>query len=169
MSTRRATIEDAEQIASISVETWKDTYKGILPQDILDARKVDEKRISDWQKKIKDKSFITLVYENDHNISGYLWAGKNRDNNINIPNEIYAIYVKPKFQGKGIGKALFKEYHNIINHSSFYLYMLKGNTKTSKFYSAMGGKVAPQYNRTIKAGNNDIDEIIYIFEENCND
>lgn len=160
---RYAIVEDAQSIAQISVAAWKKAYKGLLPTELLASREVDEKRINGWKKKIEDKSFIVLVYEDCEEIKGYLWAGSKRDN-IPYDNELYAIYVAPFFQKQGIGSSLFGEYKKIIKASSFYLYMLKGNDSASAFYKKMGGHRDTKYDRILNDNNHEIKEIIYIFE-----
>ena len=90
-------------------------------------------------------------------------AGKKRDK-IDIPYEIYAIYVSPQYQRLGIGQALINEYKKLINNQPFYLYMLKGNAPASAFYKQMGGKENVHYNKKISVNEYIIEEEIYIFE-----
>jgi len=157
---RKADINDARQIAELNVRTWNDAYKGLIPQDLLDARRVDDKRIADWQKTIQNGNLITLVYD-DGQIQGYLCAGPHRDD-IGIACELYAIYVKTDNQKKGIGSLLFDEYRRLINNQPFYLYMLTGNPASS-FYQKMGGKPLPKHNRILDINSHKIDEEIYVF------
>ncbi len=135
---RKANIDDALIITEISIETWKKAYAELLPQALLANRKVDEKRINSWKENILNSDYTVLVYENEK-VCGYLWGGKKRDD-INVPYEIYAIYVNPEYQRAGIGQALINEYKKQINNQPFYLYMLKGNVAASAFYKKMGGK-----------------------------
>ena len=160
---RYAIADDAQSIAQISAVAWKEAYKGLLPEELLVSRKVDEKRINGWKKKIDDKSFTMLVYEDDGEVRGYLWAGPKRDD-IQYDNELYAIYVDPSFQKQGIGSSLFEEYKKTIKNSSFYLYMLSGNNNASAFYKKMGGYRDMKYDRILNDNNYEIKEIIYIFE-----
>lgn len=159
---RKANIDDALIITKISIETWKKAYEGLLPQELLANRKVDEKRINSWKENILNPNYTVLVYE-DEKVCGYLWGGKKRDN-IDIPYEIYAIYVNPEYQRAGIGQALINEYKKQINNLPFYLYMLKGNVSASAFYKKMGGKENKLYNRELVVSNYNIEEEIYIFE-----
>jgi len=159
---RKANIDDALIITKISIETWKKAYEGLLPQELLANRKVDEKRINSWKENILNPNYTVLVYE-DEKVCGYLWGGKKRDN-IDIPYEIYAIYVNPEYQRAGIGQALINEYKKQINNLPFYLYMLKGNVSASAFYKKMGGKENKLYNRELVISNYNIEEEIYIFE-----
>lgn len=159
---RKANIDDALIITEISIDTWKHAYEGLLPQELLANRKVNEKRINSWKENILNTDYTVLVYE-DEKVCGYLWGGKKRDD-MNIPYEIYAIYVKSDCQRSGIGQALISEYKKLINNQPFYLYMLKGNASASAFYKKMGGKENKLYNREISVGSYRIEEEIYIFE-----
>ena len=159
---RRANTDDALILSEISVEMWKRAYEKLLPQQLLTDRKVDEKRINGWKENIANADYIVLVYE-DKKVCGYLWAGKKRDD-IDIPYEIYAIYVSSDYQKAGIGRALINEYKKIINNKPFYLYMLKGNVSAAAFYKKMGGKENILYNRKLSVGKYSIEEEIYIFE-----
>lgn len=159
---RKAKVDDAPVISEISVNTWKKAYEGLLPQELLAGRKVDEKRINSWKENIANADYIVLVYENEK-VCGYLWGGKKRDD-IVVPYEIYAIYVNPEYQRAGIGQALINEYKKQINNQPFYLYMLKGNASASAFYKKMGGKENKLYNRELSVGEYNIEEEIYIFE-----
>ena len=162
MIIRKAEVKDATFIAQISVDTWKDTYKGLIDENILNGRKVDDKRISWVVENIKNPDFTILVYE-DKEILGYLWAGPTRDKQ-EIKNELYAIYVKKSAQRKGIGSKLIEEYKQIINNETFYLYMLKNNVIASTFYDKAGGVVCEKYNRQLDLKNQVIEEVCYVFE-----
>jgi ribosomal protein S18 acetylase RimI-like enzyme len=159
---RKANIDDALSITKISIDTWKKAYNGLLPQELIAGRQVDEQRVSRWKDNISNSDYTVLVYE-DEIVRGYLWGGKKRDN-INIPYEIYAIYVMPEYQRAGIGQALIKEYKKQIHNQTFYLYMLKGNTSAAAFYKKIGGKENKVYNRELPIGKYKIEEEIYIFE-----
>ena len=159
---RKATINDASIIAEISIDSWKSAYKGLLPPKLLLNRKADKERITAWKDNIANSDYIVLVYEQDK-VCGYLWAGKKRDK-IDIPYEIYAIYVSPQYQRLGIGQALINEYKKLINNQPFYLYMLKGNAPASAFYKQMGGNENVSYNKKISINEYIIEEEIYIFE-----
>ena len=45
---RPAVIHDARAIAQVHVESWKSTYRGILPEALLDGLSV-EKREASWR------------------------------------------------------------------------------------------------------------------------
>ena len=89
---RKASFDDAREIAEINATVWQTAYQNLLPAEILNTRKADEKRIDDWQRRTDNGKYTILVYD-DGEVSGYLWAGPARDD-IGIVYEIYALYVK---------------------------------------------------------------------------
>ena len=162
MIIRKAKIEDAEVIAQISVETWQNTYRGIIDSSILNARNVDEKRISSWVRIIESSERIVLVCENDEEIVGYLSAGPARDN-YGIKNEICALYVKPAEQRKGVGTMLIKTYKQTIHNKKFYLYALKKNLQAARFYEKNGGVITDKFNRKLMIQGQEYAEVCYVF------
>ena len=142
---RKASFDDAREIAEINAAVWQTAYKNLLPAEVLNTRKADEKRIDDWQQRTDNGKYTILVYD-DGEVSGYLWAGPARDD-IGIVYEIYALYVKSDRQRQGIGRALLTAYQTQINYAPHYLYMLKGNLPAARFYESMGGKNFPEQNR----------------------
>lgn len=162
MIIRKAEPKDAQAIAQINVDTWKDTYRGLIDDAVLNERKVDEKRIMGWLNRIQDPSYTVLVYE-DKDILGYLWAGPARDA-YQIKNEVYALYVQPDNQKKGIGSKLLEKYKQQIKGDGFYLYALKNNIKASCFYEKNGGVIWHEATRKIEDKNTQIEEICYVFK-----
>lgn len=163
MKVRKANVEDALAISQINVETWQDAYKGIIDNTFLNARQVDEKRISTWAGIIESPGRIVLVCEDNGEILGYLAAGPARDN-YNIKNEISAIYVKPTAQRKGAGSALIRAYKQAINNKSFYLYTLQENQKARCFYEKNGGIIYNKYSRNLAINAQEYAEVCYVFD-----
>ena len=112
---RKASFDDARKIAEINAAVWQTAYKNLLPAEVLNTRKADEKRIDDWQQRTDNGKYTILVYD-DGEVSGYLWAGPARDD-IGIVYEIYALYVKSDRQRQGIGRALLTAYQTQINYA----------------------------------------------------
>ena len=162
MKVRFAQIEDAKIISEINVETWHEAYRGIIHDDILRARKVDDKRINTWAEIIQAKGRITLVCENDGKILGYLSAGPARDE-YGIQNEIYALYVAPIFQKKGVGLRLIEKYKKVIKNEHFYLYTLKQNKTAIDFYIKNGGAIYEKYARHITIAHQELEEVCFVF------
>ncbi|HEX5324913.1 MAG TPA: hypothetical protein VFW40_14090, partial [Capsulimonadaceae bacterium] len=52
---RDATLADAAAIAQVHVSAWRTTYPGIVPQDYIDSRSVEE-REGRWAGRLADPS-----------------------------------------------------------------------------------------------------------------
>ncbi len=63
MTIRMATIEDAKGIAKVHVDSWRTTYKGIIPEDFLNNLSY-EKRTELWIRNISRTDNYVIVAEN---------------------------------------------------------------------------------------------------------
>jgi len=134
---RPARKKDAKDLATINILGWKTTYRGLVPDELLDTRTVTEKRIERFEEQIL-KCEIFLVAENEKGTIGYLSGGKSRDD-VPYEYEMYAFYVHPDFQRAGVGTTLFNIFKEKIKGASFCVYALDGNIKGINFYQKMGG------------------------------
>ena len=141
---RPAIKEEAESLANINVLGWKTTYRGLIPDTLLDGLSVTPKRIENFTNAISN-CLIFLVAENESGIIGYLNGGKPRIKDFPYPYEIYGFYIHPDFQRKGIGTALINAFKEKIKGKSFCVCLLKGNKKALDFYQKMGGVRYPEF------------------------
>lgn len=163
MGVRKARLKDAEAIVKINVRTWKESYKGLIADSVLEKGQIDEERISAMRRRIQNQTSTVLVYE-DKEIMGFMVGGVARDER-KIKNELYAIYVLPDAQHKGIGTQLLSEYKQIMKGRTFYLYTLKNNHRARSFYEKNGGILCEEFNRSITIQDHIIEEVCYIFEQ----
>ena len=138
MTVRVATVEDAEQIAAVHIQSWQGAYRGLLPDDFLDNLSV-ERRITQWQSILADPANIVPVYEDDERVVGFVSYGRCRDEDLDQDKtgEIYAIYLLPDQWGKGFGAALMKEGLARLEkqgYESVSLWVLAGNERAIRFY-----------------------------------
>ena len=132
---RYAVLSDAEDIAVINVTTWKIAYKGLIPDEFLANRNLNDKRIENIKKQIKNQYNICLVAEQNNKITGYCIGGLPRQYNDVFQFELRAFYVLPEYQRTGIGKAIFDKFKEIVAGKPFYLYALSANHKAIDFYT----------------------------------
>jgi ribosomal protein S18 acetylase RimI-like enzyme len=100
---RRATLADARGIAQVHVETWHATYPGVMPQEVLDALDVEERRDL-WERYTATEGYAVFVAEGEGRIVGFVSVGPCAD--LADVGELYAIYVHPEAWGTGAGLAL---------------------------------------------------------------
>lgn len=160
---RKADISDAKDITIINVTTWKDAYKGLLPNDFLANRNLSEKRIEYIKNLIENPTDICLVAEFDKQIAGFCIGGLPRQYNDIFEFELRAFYVLPDYQRNGIGKALFDKFKEIVGGKPFYLYTLSANKKAISFYEKNGGIIMPEYTQKLPHPELDADETLLAY------
>jgi ribosomal protein S18 acetylase RimI-like enzyme len=139
---RRATVEDAQGIAHVSVETWKTAYSGLLPDDYLQKMSVDQ-RTQTWAKLLEfsPEGNQTIVAEIDGRIIGFIGIGPSSEVGAMEFGEVYAIYVRPNYQSRGAGSQLLKEGIRILKSQGFNratLWVLEQNISARSWYESHG-------------------------------
>lgn len=106
MEIRKANSKDALGVAKVQVDSWKTTYKNIIPDEYLE-KMTYENREKKWQDIISNQS--VFVAENNSEIIGFSNGGKERTGKYpDYKGELYAIYILEEYQRKGIGKLLLE-------------------------------------------------------------
>lgn len=72
---RKAEIQDSNQIIQINIESWKETYKNIFDEKLLNN--LDNKKEESIEK-CKNKINEYIVYEINNKVVGFLKYGKNK-------------------------------------------------------------------------------------------
>ena len=143
MIIRKATFDDAAEIANVHINSWREAYQGMFPQKFLDDRPLYFKDRYELWKKVTKNSQMTFVAESkDNGVVGFINGGDARDDNFQGQVEIYCIYLLKKFHGQGTGYSLLKKFFESSNEKGFemsYLWVLKNNP-TIKFYQRAGAK-----------------------------
>jgi len=138
--TRRAAPFDANHIFRIHKESWVNAYSGILPHKSL-TRMVNRRDPKWWASAIK-KSAIILVMEFGDKVVGYATIGPNRVSSFSAEGEIYEIYMKPEYQGLGLGSKLFQNAQDELKRRGYkgsVVWVLSENDKAVSFYTNAGG------------------------------
>ena len=166
MTIREATIEDAPAIARVHVDSWHTTYKGIVPQRIID-RFTYEAREGLWRGILgsENDSFV-YVAEEGGQVVGFACGGPAREYEApNHAGQLYSIYILQEHQGRGIGRRLFdavvRELARLGLHSMA-VWVIADNPACG-FYEAMGGRKV--YERQEPADEVMLDEIGYGWDD----
>ena len=103
---RKATLNDAEQIAKVHVAAWKMIYKGFLSESFLE-NVTPESRYILWRNNINDPNKIVLVLENNAEIIGFIVGDSVKQREYaRYDGNLTALYFKEGEQRKGYGKQL---------------------------------------------------------------
>ena len=138
---RKATVIDAYDIARIHVNTWREAYRGIVPQSHLDSLSI-EKRQDNWIRILRESPDATIVVT-DAKLAVIGWAsfGPSRDDDGAGVGELYAICLQPDSWGNGYGRQLMNSAEASLSSTGFStitLWVLEGNVRTRRFYEIAG-------------------------------
>lgn len=143
ISFREATVSDCPAVAKVHVRSWKESFAGIVPQTFLDKMSV-EKRATAFAAGFSADSYKMYVAEAPaRGVVGFADFGEPRESVGAYEGELYAIYIVPEFQRRGIGERLFNlgvDYFVGGGKSSMYLLALEVSPYRL-FYEKMGGHV----------------------------
>jgi ribosomal protein S18 acetylase RimI-like enzyme len=160
---RLAGPRDSSKIARIHVDTWRRTYKGIMPQPLLDGLSY-ERREAFWRQAISSPGpkQATFVAEVDAvGLVGFEFVGPERTGDPEYEGEILALYVDGNSQRRGIGRALFETAVNHLRESGFssLLVWVAAANPYRAFYDKMGG--TPAREREVDFGGAPLQEVGY--------
>src|SRR5438270_8041112 len=142
MSVRVATPDDADSIERVRTDTWRHTYRGLMPDAVLDRLGYNGARRREMMKRTPADSF-TLVAEHDDAIVGFASGGPSRDPDARYPGEVYAVYVLPDHHGHGHGSALMRASAGELaarGWRAMIVWVLRENAPSRLFYERMGGR-----------------------------
>ena len=140
---RPARPSDASAIADIQVETWRDTYAGMIPDRTL-LGLCRRSHVESWHRILRDTRAdnITRVAEGpDASVVGFANGGHARPTNLSYDGEVYTLYVLPDHQGAGNGRRLLGALFSALSAAgcrSALVWVLAKNPARF-FYEAMGG------------------------------
>lgn len=138
---RKATADDAAEIANVHLNSWREAYRNLLPQDFLDQLPLTfKRRMNSWKQTAAMPDRALYVAEGKSGIVGFSVFTPPRDKDMSEHGELGAIYLLEKFKGKGIGAALLKlGMQQLVawKYSKAYCWVLQNNP-TIEFYEKSG-------------------------------
>ena len=145
LTIRKARPSDAESVARIYVDSWRDTYPLILPNRLLANMSV-EGQSARWRNAIAmaAREAVYVAEDDDKGtIVGMTSLGRARDAALGYDAEIYTLYVDPVLTGRGIGRALLSGAFSALAERGHTRCVIWAHSKNPArfFYEAMGGKL----------------------------
>ena len=140
---RRAVAGDVSAIADVHVQCWRETYRGIMPDDLLASLDVASRRRL-WARTIKHRSFDTFVCtgKGGSGIVGFACDGPRTDVPAPYEGEFRAIYILQEAHGQGLGRSLMSTMAAALTgrgYGSAALRVVRDSLATRAFYQHLGG------------------------------
>ena len=138
MEIREARPGDERAVAGVHVRAWKSAYRGLLPDEYLDALEPED-RIPRYTLGAGEP--VTLLAIEGGSVLGFATFGASRDEDAAESGELFALYVDPGRQRAGAGRALLAQTRARLaarGHEQAIVWVLRGNDGAERFYEADG-------------------------------
>jgi GNAT superfamily N-acetyltransferase len=142
---RRATPGDAPAIARVRVDSWRTTYRGMIPDAYLDAMQA-EASTALWDRVLTAGPNTTSVFvvENSDEIVGFASGAQLREPKHGLDAELVAIYLRREFQHAGLGHRLVGavvDAQRTHGATGLLTWVIAGNKGARDFYVGLGGEL----------------------------
>ncbi|SDS10309.1 L-amino acid N-acyltransferase YncA [Brevibacterium siliguriense] len=146
---------DAAAMARVHVDTWSETYRGIMPNELLDAPDLLDRRQRMWTQILAEAApskFTCVVAESDGRLVGIAMSGPpesgenpNDDNGLEhepsraaCPEDrhLYVLYAYQSMHGTGVGQDLLDAV--VDPTATTALWVADPNPRAQAFYSKNG-------------------------------
>lgn len=146
---RAATLADVDGLASMHVASWRETYTGIMPDELLASHSV-ETRAAMWTNILGNREAFgcaeVLIAHDLNRIIAFGSCGEPRDRALadaGFDSEIGGLYVLRSHQKRGIGHSIMaamSEFLSGLGYKGAYLWVLRDNGPARTFYESLGGR-----------------------------
>lgn len=135
---RAATVTDAPGMARVHVQSWRETYRGIVADEILDEAGFEERRARWWATAIiegAEGTTAVAVAEHEGRLVGIASAGQPRDDDATWPVELFVVYLLAEYHGSGAAQRLMEA---VIGAQPAALWVAGPNPRAQAFYRKYG-------------------------------
>lgn len=146
MPIRGAVPQDGPAVAGVQVRSWRAAYRGVVPQDFLDAMETERRgtRWSEWIARASWPRAGMLVAEDSGGpVAFACFAPQDGEGEGGgtAPPELEAFYSVPEVWGSGVNRRLILRVHEAIaeaGHTEAVLWVLRDDPRARRFYASHG-------------------------------
>lgn len=145
---RSATPADAARIGYVNAITWRSAYVGLVPDSLL-ARQTPERLGAMFTEVLnagasRNRQFTLVGEDGRGEVVGFATAGASRHPEFPADAELWAIYVLPGHQGKGLGTRLLADVTVRLVADGFLALLVQvlADNPFRRFYETHGGRFA---------------------------
>lgn len=136
---RQARVEDAPGMARMHVRSWRETYRGVMSDSVLDDPELPAYRERFWTAALSDERYRAnrvAVAERGGEVVGIAMAGPPQDSGVQWGTHLYVLYVLAAEHGTGAGAALLDAV--IGPNEAAALWVADPNPRAQAFYRKHG-------------------------------
>jgi ribosomal protein S18 acetylase RimI-like enzyme len=142
MLIRDAKPEDMPAVARVHVDSWRTTYRNIVPAAYLANLSYKQREMA-FRDTLTHEGIVFFVAEDaSEGIVGFVSGGPERSNDPVYRGELYAIYLLANRQRHGVGTAMFAALAKSLKAAGFdsMLALVLVDNPACSFYERLGGK-----------------------------
>jgi ribosomal protein S18 acetylase RimI-like enzyme len=136
---RPARADDAAAMARVNVRCWQETYRGLMPDAVLDDPGLLAARERFWTAALTDERYRdnrTAVAERGGELIGIAMSGPPLDDPAAWTRQLYVLYVYAADHGTGVGRALLEAVVDPAESAA--LWVADPNPRAQAFYRKHG-------------------------------
>lgn len=130
---RPATPLDAEALAAVHARCWRETYAGLVPEEVFDAR--ERTGVERWQRGLSDPdrapTWVAIRGDDVLGFSGAVAVGPGQVRSL----ELTMLYLLAAEHGTGAGQALLDV---AVGDAPCFCWVAEGNARALAFYRRNG-------------------------------
>lgn len=136
MVVRPAVANDADALGRLHIDVWEDAYFDLMPARVFQERRASiPDVIARWRQQLAHRAGRTTVAEYAGGLLGFISVGPPQADNVDVDEELYALYVRASWWGSGLGPALLT---SALGQRPAYLWVLRGNDRSIAFHGKHG-------------------------------
>jgi ribosomal protein S18 acetylase RimI-like enzyme len=167
---RRGVPHDLVGLARVHVETWKTTYRGIVPDDRLDALSIEGDLAAGFGSSLTAPPsgvacFVAMIPGDE--IVGYAFGGPTHVPEEGFNGELRAIYILKAHQGRGIGTALVREVarHLLASGRTNMIVWVLAENPSQRFYEKLGARPVGRRTAESRVAGGPVPEVSYGWQD----
>jgi ribosomal protein S18 acetylase RimI-like enzyme len=136
---RPARVQDIRQMARVHVRCWQETYRGLMPDAVLDDPGFPAARERMWTDVLTNERYRqnrVAVAERDGELVGIAMSGPSEDVTAAWVGQLYVLYVYAADHGTGAGEALLEAVVDPAEPTA--LWVAVPNPRAQAFYRKHG-------------------------------
>jgi ribosomal protein S18 acetylase RimI-like enzyme len=161
---RKATPQDASNIANVHIISWQETYRGIAPQHFLDSLNTGV-RTTEWSSRLEKAECNAFVAILKGQLCGFIDGGLAHKKIEDFDAEFYSVNVHPAMKGLGIGRLMMRRLAEALRAEGFrkaIVWVLADNS-SRRFYEHLGAQEVGK--SILSVGGADLPEIGYGWQD----
>jgi len=157
---------DAAGLAQVHVQSWRETYPGILPHGFLE-RMSAPLHARRWRMRLMQLNEVVLVAETPEGLVGFCSGDWSRGQGLEPREaEVHTLYVLKSAQGQGLGRRLLTGAVRALaarGATSLTIGVLRDNLPARVFYEHLGGSLEGEHVELV--GGTSVAAVDYRWEE----